>query len=184
MREPGVLARVTYYVWMLRASAVIQWQCSATQVARANKLFRATLKWDKYSNCNWQPVKSLPQRIEGVIVPISQGPHSDILMTGGGSTEVHILYPKHPSFRICLPKNFSTLFSTPPPPPKSHISSKLRLCYCWFSHDPKSPRVFPRLNLKIQPFGQNFRPKKILRIQPPSSQSVKYVGASSPGPIS
>ena len=29
---------------MLRASAVIQWQCSAAQVARANKLFRATLK--------------------------------------------------------------------------------------------------------------------------------------------
>ena len=31
---------------MLRASAVIQWQCSAAQVARVNELFRATLKWN------------------------------------------------------------------------------------------------------------------------------------------
>ena len=40
----------------------------------------------------------------------AQGPHSHILMTGeGGSTEVHILYPKNPNFRIYLPKK-SLLF--------------------------------------------------------------------------
>ena len=35
----------------------------------------------------------------------THGPHSDILrMGGGGPTEVHIIYPKNPNFRICLPK--------------------------------------------------------------------------------
>ena len=44
----------------------------------------------------------------------TQGPHSHILMTGvGGPTEVHILYPKNPNFRICLPKKIPNFFSIP-----------------------------------------------------------------------
>ena len=52
-----------------------------------------------------------------------QGPHSDILMTGG-LTVVHILYPKKPNFRICLPKKIPTFLAYPK---KSHTSRKLHL---------------------------------------------------------
>ena len=48
--------------------------------------------------------------------------HSDILMMGmggggggrgGGPTEAHILYPKNPNFRICLPKKVPTILAFP-----------------------------------------------------------------------
>ena len=107
----------------------------------------------------------------------SQGSHSHILMTGG-PTEVHILYPKNPSFRICLPKKISTFFSIPKKIPQCfcitkfyYFSSgklkhanfnfgfgqkqnyKLRLCYRWFELMKNTiPKKFPVL------FS---RPKKI-----------------------
>ena len=52
------------------------------------------------------------------ITCISLGPHSDILMTGGGggrgATEVHTLYLKNPSFGICLLRKIHRFFSLPP----------------------------------------------------------------------
>ena len=56
---------------------------------------------------------------------IPQGPHSHILMTGGGGGGVRqrfIFYtPKNPNFRICLPKKIPTFFSIP---------KKIPQCFC------------------------------------------------------
>ena len=93
---------------------------------------------------------------KSVIVGEPQGPHSNILMTGGPK-EVHIYTQKTPNFKICLPKKISTFFSIPKKIPQCfciskfyYLSSgklkhanfnfgfgqkqnyKLRLCYCWF----------------------------------------------------
>ena len=62
----------------------------------------------------------------------AQRHHSGILMTGGGGggggglTEVHILFPENPNFRICLPKSIPAFLAYPK---NSHTNSKL-LCYC------------------------------------------------------
>ena len=59
-------------------------------------------------------------QILNAIVP--QGPHSHILMTGGGVRQRFIFYtPKNPNFRICLPKKISTFFSIP---------KKIPQCFC------------------------------------------------------
>ena len=51
----------------------------------------------------------------------TQGPHSHILMTGA-PTEVHILYPKNPNFRIILStQKVPTFFSIP---------KKIPQCFC------------------------------------------------------
>ena len=60
-----------------------------------------------------------------------QGPHLHILMTGGrgggGPTEVHILSPKNPNSRVCLPKRIPTFFSIPQKIPQCFCISKF--CY-------------------------------------------------------
>ena len=97
--------------------------------------------------------------------------HSHVLMTGG-PTEALILYPKKSQLQNLFAQKNHTFLALPK---KSHTSSKLRSSYCLFelmkgTNPEKSlcffatqenPGVFHRLP-KIS-FGQNFRPKKILR---------------------
>ena len=96
------------------------------------RLRKFTLMWTKLLSGKWN----------------AQGPHSHILMMGGGTTtEVHFYTPKNPNFRICLPKKIPQCFCISK---FYYLSSgklkhanfnfgfgqkqnyKLRLCYCWF----------------------------------------------------
>ena len=120
------------------------------------------------------------------IVILPQGLHSHILMTGkrregeggggGGPTEVHILYPKNPNFRICLRKKIPTLFIIPKKIPHKQKITLMLLLICAdkkyntqkipiFFATQKNYSIFHRPH-KI-PFVQNFRSQKILRTSPP-----------------
>ena len=108
-----------------------------------------------------------------------QGPHSDILMMGGGGpTEVHINFipKKIPTSEFVYPKI-------------SHTSSKLHLHYCWFElmkiTIPKKIPVYfpwPKKSLSfIDPkkwslLAKIWDPKKSLvpPPPPPPTLSVKY----------
>ena len=129
----------------------------------------------------------------------TQGPHSHILMTGGGGgvggpTEVHILYSKKSQLQNLSTQKNPYFFSIPKKIPQCfciskfyYLSSgklkhanfnfgfgqkqnyKLRLCYFLFelmknTIPKKIPVLFSRP--KKIPFGQNVRPKKILRTPP------------------
>ena len=91
----------------------------------------------------------------------SQRPNSQILMTGEGRRGIRerfIFYTqRNHDFRICLPKKITTFLAYP----QNSLSP--------FFATPKIPFVFfatQRTN-----FGQNFKPKKIIRLPP----SLKYV---------
>ena len=100
----------------------------------------------------------------------AQGPHSQILMMGGGGVRQRFIFytQKNHNFRICLPQKITTFLAYPR---KSHSPSfvtpknpSVFLC------NPQNPGVFHRPK-KIT-FGQNFRPKKITQNPPPT---LKYV---------
>ena len=112
---------------------------------------------------------------------------------GGGPTEVHILYPKNPNFRICLPKKNPTFFSIPKKIPQCfciskfyYLSSgklkhanfnfgfgqkqnyKLRLCYFWFELMKNTiPKKIPLLFSRPKKIPASFiDPKKSFRPPP------------------
>ena len=133
-------------------------------------------------------------------------------MSGGGPTEVHILYPKKSQLQdLSIQKNPYFFFSIPKKNPQCfciskfyYLSSgklkhanfnfgfgqkqnyKLRLCYCWFELMKKNAQKNPCVVFATQknrgvfhrpkkiPFGQNVRPKKILRTSP----SLKYASGA------
>ena len=73
-----------------------------------------------------------------------QGPHSQILMTGGGGVRQRFIFytQKNHNFRMCLPKKVTTFFSIPPKVPLSFFRNpKICLCFCC---DPKNPGLFHR----------------------------------------
>ena len=107
-------------------------------------------------------------------------------MTGGGGggeksdRGSYFIPPQIPASQFVYQKN-PYFFAYPK---KSHTSSKLRLCYCWFElmkdTVPKKSLYFfatqKKSHVFLSPkkihFGQNFRPQKFLRTSTPS---LKYV---------
>ena len=121
------------------------------------------------------------------------------------STEVHILYPKNPNFRICLPKKNPTFFSIPKKIPQCfciskfyYLSSgklkhanfnfgfgqkqnyKLRLCYFWFELMKNTiPKKIPLLFSRPQKIPASFiDQKKSFRPPPPPRPSLKYMSGA------
>ena len=94
------------------------------------------------------------QSMAHVTTAITQGPHSQILMTGGGGGSdrgSYFIPKKNHNFKICLPKKITTFFRNP----------KKSLCY--FSRPKKIPVPF-------------IDPKKSLG--PPPPPSLKYVSGA------
>ena len=116
---------------------------------------------------------------------VPQGPHSHILMTRGSDRGSYFIPKKFPISAFVYPKKIPTFFSIPQKIPQCfciskfyYLSSgklkhanfnfgfgqkqnyKLRLCYFWFE---LMKNTIPK---KI-PFGENVRPKKILRTPGP-----------------
>ena len=113
--------------------------------------------------CNF----SLSTSIEALYCPTlrPQGPHSQILMTGGGVRQRFIFYTQNNhNFRICLPKKISTFFSITQKIPWSFFRNPKK-CLCFFSRPKKIPVSF------IDPknhFWTKFQTqKKITRTPPP-----------------
>ena len=94
----------------------------------------------------------------------TQGPHSQILMTGG-PTEVHILYPKQLQLQNLSLQKYHYFFSIPKKIPLFFLATQ------------KNPGIFYRP--KTITFGQNFRPKKSLGT--PLPPSLKYVSGAPGG---
>ena len=93
----------------------------------------------------------LPEVLKGPINLDPQEPYSDIFVGRGGGelgpTEVHILYPKNPNFRICRPKKIPT-FPAYRSPKKTHTNSKLvysKKSLCLFTTQ-TNPCIYHRPN--------------------------------------
>ena len=152
------------------------------------------LKTQWYFSCFVNTIYSLSAQLRHSwgfpVMPTAQGPHSHILMTGGGVRQRFIFYTqKNPNFRICLPKKIPTFFSIPKKIPQCfciskfyYLSSgklkhanfnfgfgqkqnyKLHLCYFWFELMKNTiPKKIPLLFLRPKKIPASFiDPKKSL----------------------
>ena len=110
-----------------------------------------------------------------------RGPTHKFLGWGGGGIQQRFIFftQKNHNFRICLPKKITTFLAHPPKSLSSFFATQKNPSV--FFATQKNPGVFHRPQKII--FGQNFRPKNIIRTPPPPS--LKYVsGAPGIQPLS
>ena len=94
-----------------------------------------------------------------------QGPHSHILMTGGGGPTGFIFYtPKNHNFKMCLPKKITTFFSIPQKIPWSFFRNPKK-SLCFFLRPKKIPAYF--IDPKKSLWAKISDPKKSLGTPPP-----------------